>query len=387
MQYKNRYLYYAILPFCLLLIMIAVYVFGYNPPTQNPPFGNLPAPINAGPNSRTKEGDLTIQGNLTTGGFTMSAGAEANKVLTTNASGVATWQAAAAGATPGGTTGFVQFNDNGAFGSDLNLFWDNINERLGIGTTTPDVTLQVAGGDVRIGELSSPNTGTFPGSGRMLYFSGGPAPAGYNSDNSDYLWIARYNEAFDKSELRMFIGDNAATGAFDKFVIGAGGQGSPLTWDKFVVRSDGNVGIGTTEPSQKLDVNGGIGFGDRLAFKMGGWGYSGVAATRVQNIVTIPNVAYAGQNGFWFWGHIVQNRAQGSHNQRRVTSFSAGVDSYGYIATIEANDFGTTCPAPTIAWSNQTLAVTVNGDYTNSYVIIYAQGSSSHNLSKLVWNF
>jgi len=97
MKYKNRYLYYSILPCCLLLIVIGFYAFGYNPPTQNPPFGNLPAPINAGPDPQTKAGNLTIQGNLTTGGFTMSAGAGANKVLTTNASGVATWQEAAGG--------------------------------------------------------------------------------------------------------------------------------------------------------------------------------------------------------------------------------------------------------------------------------------------------
>jgi len=49
--------------------MIAVYVFGYNPPTQNPPLGNLPAPINAGPNPQTKEGDLTVEGNFTTKGI------------------------------------------------------------------------------------------------------------------------------------------------------------------------------------------------------------------------------------------------------------------------------------------------------------------------------
>jgi len=58
---------------------------------------NLPAPINEGPDPQTKAGNLTIEGNLTTGGFTMSAGAEANKVLTTNASGVATWQTPAGG--------------------------------------------------------------------------------------------------------------------------------------------------------------------------------------------------------------------------------------------------------------------------------------------------
>jgi len=69
MKYEKRYLYYSILPCCLLLIVIGIYAFGYNPPTQNPPYGNLPAPINAGPNPQTKEGDLTVKGNFTTEGI------------------------------------------------------------------------------------------------------------------------------------------------------------------------------------------------------------------------------------------------------------------------------------------------------------------------------
>ena len=75
MKYKNRYLYYSILPCLLFLIAIGVYVSGYNPPTQGPPFGNLPAPINAGEENQIKKGGLTIQGNLiaegnlTTGGI------------------------------------------------------------------------------------------------------------------------------------------------------------------------------------------------------------------------------------------------------------------------------------------------------------------------------
>jgi len=69
MKYEKRYLYYSILPCCLLLIVIGIYVFGYNPPTQNPPFGNLPAPINAGPDSQTKKGDLIVEGDFTTKGI------------------------------------------------------------------------------------------------------------------------------------------------------------------------------------------------------------------------------------------------------------------------------------------------------------------------------
>ena len=80
----------------------------------------------------------------------MSAGAGADKVLTTDASGVASWQTATAGATPGGSTGYVQFASSTSFAGDSNLFWDNTNKRLGIGTTTPQTKLDVAGA-IKIG--------------------------------------------------------------------------------------------------------------------------------------------------------------------------------------------------------------------------------------------
>jgi len=159
MEKKNRYLLYSIFYASLLLVAIGIYTYGYNPPTCAPPGCNLPAPINASLQEQTKAGNLIIEGNLTTGSFTMLEGAEADKVLTTNASGVASWQTAAGGATPGGTTGFVQFNDEGAFGSDLNLFWDNINERLGIGTITPKTKLDVVGA-IKIGTQATCDSDT-----------------------------------------------------------------------------------------------------------------------------------------------------------------------------------------------------------------------------------
>jgi hypothetical protein len=38
---------------------------------------------------------------------------------------------------PGGTEGQIQFNSGSIFGADSNLFWDNTNKRLGVGTNTP----------------------------------------------------------------------------------------------------------------------------------------------------------------------------------------------------------------------------------------------------------
>ena len=87
----------------------------------------------------------------------MAAGAGANKVLTTNASGVATWQEAAGDTAAAGETGYVQFNNGGNFGADSNLFWDNTNKRFGIATTTPAYNLDV------IGTLRTTATTTFAG--------------------------------------------------------------------------------------------------------------------------------------------------------------------------------------------------------------------------------
>jgi hypothetical protein len=55
-----------------------------------------------------------------------------------------TWVVPGAAAV-GGSTGYVQFNNASALSGDSNLFWDNTNKRLGIGTASPHGTLTVLG--------------------------------------------------------------------------------------------------------------------------------------------------------------------------------------------------------------------------------------------------
>jgi len=45
---------------------------------------------------------------------------------------------------PAGSSGYIQFASSSQFGADSNLFWDNTNKRLGIGTTAPGSKLDVA---------------------------------------------------------------------------------------------------------------------------------------------------------------------------------------------------------------------------------------------------
>jgi hypothetical protein len=93
--FKQPLFYTTLLSLSLLGLIIGSYVFGWTTPTQAPPNGNI-----------------TLQ----------------------------------TGASPAGSTGYIQFNaGSGALGGDANLFWDNTNKRLGIGTTTPQNALDIIG--------------------------------------------------------------------------------------------------------------------------------------------------------------------------------------------------------------------------------------------------
>lgn len=108
---------------------------------------------------------------------------------------------------------------------------------VGVGTNSPVAKLHVGNGNARIGEINPLNTGTFPSYGRYLFFSGGSAGSAWDSDNSDALWIARYNLSPDYSELRVNIGDNTAAGA-DRFIVG---YSNPTFGEVFSASANGAV--------------------------------------------------------------------------------------------------------------------------------------------------
>lgn len=49
------------------------------------------------------------------------------------------------GGTPGGSDGQVQYNNGGSFGGASQLYWDDINSRLGLNTTSPATLLDIRG--------------------------------------------------------------------------------------------------------------------------------------------------------------------------------------------------------------------------------------------------
>ena len=123
-----------------------------------------------------------------------------------------------------GTAGQVPF-----FGSTTSLlgdngfFWDNTNKRLGIGTSSPSEKLDVVG-EIRLSE--------------------GSDYTGISTSGGDTIFA---NVSSVANNIRIFNGGS----------------------EVMRIDSSGNVGIGTTSPSQKLEVVGDIKLGDNKILRLG----------------------------------------------------------------------------------------------------------------------
>ena len=100
--------------------------------------------------------------------------------------------------------------------------------------TDPNDIFQIAGGNVRIGEISKKVAGVAD-YGRRLYFSGGPVfTVGAGSENSDPLWIARFNNGIDNTQLRVNVSDDITVpGSQDFLNVGETNNSNPPVWQSF----------------------------------------------------------------------------------------------------------------------------------------------------------
>lgn len=98
---------------------------------------------------------------------------------------------------PAGTTGAVQFNNSGAFAADTSkFFWDDTNNRLGVGTSSPVTILHIAG-DAPV--LRIQNTGS---GGKTIDLFAGTSGVGIGSSiNPQQLMITE-----DAPSLSLVVG-------------------------------------------------------------------------------------------------------------------------------------------------------------------------------------
>jgi hypothetical protein len=136
-----------------------------------------------------------------------------------------TWGTASS-STAAGSTGQVQFNNgSGALAADSNFYWDNTNKRLGIGTASPLINVDIAPAAVA-------------NVGGVLFIRDSAGVAGT-------IKIVNFNGANYIESGLSTTGSSAAPLYFTN-------MGANSTW--MTISSTGNVGIGTTAPPDIFDV-------------------------------------------------------------------------------------------------------------------------------------
>lgn len=139
------------------------------------------------------------------------------------------------GSIPASTARTVGFNSGSSLNFDSNtLFIDGDNNRVGIGTTTPNNELDV-NGSVRVTGTTNLRT-TYLNSNNLFLRSDG---------NHGLVW----NTTADGPRLYGFAGG----------LLGTQKRTNALFWN-----STGNVGLGNTGPTERLDVTGNIKFSGAL---------------------------------------------------------------------------------------------------------------------------
>jgi hypothetical protein len=247
------------------------------------------------------------------------------------------------------TSGSVLFSDGTNIAqNNTKLYWDNTNSRLGVGTNSPAVSLDVIGA-TSASTLSLTNSTTSP----SLTLRNGDAAATYNDNaqirfgwagstagTSQYAQLihTRHNAGTTNNAIDFYLSNGTANNTIS--------SGSTLAMS---ITSPGNVGIGVANPTQALDVNGNV----NVTGKINLTDPSGNVATKVSGLVnagtflSLDNLKVS----------VTTGGSRGLSVGAVTTNFTANISAYyamngGVAGTAVANVAYTTTPSgAAFGWS------------------------------------
>jgi hypothetical protein len=162
-------------------------------------------------------------------------------------------------AKPAGLNGYVQFNNNSALGGDAGLFWDNVNKRLGVGTVTPIVPLNIYNNNPGISSVILVEQDTSAIIGQInQYRKNGSVNLISGAEIGRLSFGGYFNSTYSPfsqvcSAVLGYYGGTGTdrVGGLRLVTWNGGGQTTRLQ-----VAPDGKVSIGTTGSNAKLQIVG-----------------------------------------------------------------------------------------------------------------------------------
>jgi len=266
------------------------------------------------------------------------------------------------------TTGSIPFaTTNGLLTqNNANLFWDNTNNRLGVGTASPTQRFEsyAASGYAGVFNSASAAIGFNPASSAIIFGTGGLAA--YAQGNIDAA-----------SLIFKLSGSQAMT-----------------------LDASGNLGIGTTSPSTKLDVVGSINLGASYINLASPNGLNGdwVGGYNICYSSGIKNVALGASNGIYQQNsgtisfHTNTSQAAGTAVPERARIDSSGIlNVCSAVATPAGGStsarlvFGTTAGfgiyygsgAPTVSAAQGSIYIRSDGSSTLTRLYVNTNGSTT----------